>query len=249
MTLDAARLRTAALLLHFDASWRPRLLDEGLLGLSADERALLAAIDARAFRADEERKARAAAAVVDELPVAVAIAGLPRLFSFFCHTAFVDVIDQGAALVPAVAAFLAVGPAHDAARIEGAVAQARRRRRGRGLAAGVDAAAGLGVGAVVHWSALRAGLGPDVAGSVMRGARARWELPTVGEQEGVVVDNALVDPRVAACSHELAVLLEAARSEGRAALLALAVSHGCDDEEAAGLLSELQRDGLLAGGV
>ncbi|MDP2340101.1 MAG: hypothetical protein Q8O67_04020 [Deltaproteobacteria bacterium] len=244
MTIDVRKVRTAALLMHFDAAWVARILDGGDLLLNDDEKALFAPIDRRAFRADEERKARAAAAVVDELPVAVAVAGLPRLFAFFTDPGFLVVIDQGRPLVEAVAAFLG-----RPALIEGSIARARRRRRSRGpftLARGVDAERSLGVGSVALWTSLRASLGPDPAGAVMRGARVTWDLPHEGEVEGVVVDEALTDPRVAVCSQELGVLLLAARSQGRDDLLGIAKLHGCDDDEAAALLLELQADGLLA---
>jgi hypothetical protein len=242
--VNLRKVRTAALLMHFDAAWVERILDGGDLLLTAEEKALFASIDRRAFRADAERKARAAAAVVDELPVAVAVAGLPRLFAFFTDPAFLVVIEQGAPLVERVAHFLG-----RPALIEGSIARARRRRRSRGpftLAAGVDGQRSLSRGSVAHWTSLRASLGRDPASAVMRGARVAWELPhQEADLEGVVVDNALVDPRVATCTQELGVLLMAARHAGHDELVKIAKLHGCDDDDADALLLELQADGLL----
>ncbi len=243
MSIDARKLRTAALLLHFDVSWVSRILDGDALQLNPEERALFASIDRRAFRADPERKARAAAAVVDELPVATAVAGLPQLFSFFSSPAFIDVIEQRTSLVEGVALFL--GPP---AAVEGCIARARRRRRHGGpftLAPGIDGAGALARGTIERWTKLRTSLGPQPAEAVMRGARLRWEPMDPGEQEGVVVDGGLGDPRVASCTHDLGLLLAAARHQGHDALVALARGRGCDEDEAAALLGDLQREGLL----
>ena len=66
MVVNAKKLRTAALLMHFDASWVARILDGKDLLLSDEEKAAFENVDRRGFRADEERKARAAAAVVED---------------------------------------------------------------------------------------------------------------------------------------------------------------------------------------
>lgn len=244
MAVNARKLRTAALLMHFDASWVARILDEGALLLNDDELALFRKIDRRAFRADEERKARAAAAVVAEGPVAVAVAGLPRLFSYFTSADFLVVIEQDQPLV--IRALESLGPV---GRIEATIARARRRRRGQGpytLAPGVDGERSFVKGSVAHWSELRASLGDDPAAAVMAGARRTWGLEVGDEKEGVVVDNGLVDPRVAACSQPLGVLLMGARNLDHDSLRALARSQGCDDdEEADALLADLVNDGLL----
>ncbi len=243
--LDLRRLEQATLLLHFDARWRPRLIEGGVLGLSPAEKALLARTDGRAFRADGERAARAVGVIVAELPVAVAVAGLPRLFSFFADDAFLDVIAGGVPLVVGAARFLDNVPA----RVEGAVAVARRRRRAPCAAVAVAphvAAAVVPDDAVARWAAARDRLGADPAAALAAGQRLEWR----GDGEdvaGVLVCGDPQAPSVARCALGLARLLqrfvdggtlESFRAEARAL--------GCDDDaEADALRDDLRADGLL----
>jgi hypothetical protein len=244
--LDLRRLEQATLLLHFDARWGPRLLDGAVLGLSPAEKALLARTDPRAFRADSERAARAVGVVVAELPVAVAVAGLPRLFSFFADDAFVDVVAGAVPLVVGAARFLDNVPA----RVEGAVAVARRRRRAPCAAVAVAphvAAAVVPDDAVDRWAAARARLGDDPAAALAAGQRLEWRGDS-DDVAGVLVCGDPQAPSVGRCASPLARLLlrfadggtlEEFRAEARAL--------GCDDDaEADGLRDDLRADGLLA---
>ena len=243
--LNLHRMQTAALLMHFDEHWVGRVLHDDVLRLTERERDLLSRIDPRAFRADEQRQARCAHAIVDELPVAVAVVGLPRVFSFFTSPDFLVLLQAGTPLVEGVAQFLG-----SVALVEGSIARARRRRQSRGpctLAPGVDAQS-LPGGTLVCWTAVRNSLGPNPAAAVRSGARGEWkcQVRAADGDEGVIVDHALVDARVASCTPELALLLIAAREGQRAGLLDLARSQGLSDDEAEALLLELQADGLLA---
>ena len=217
--------------------------------ITAAERACFAAIDPRAFRGDVERQHRLVAAVIEELPVTCAVAGLDAVYALF-H----DVEGFGAVVrrrLPVVVHFAArlEAVAGDVARIEGGVARARRRRpRGGGFvrAAGVEVIE-VGEHAVHHWQQQRASLGDrpiDVVGSGRR-------LPRDADDRARV--QVLIEPSdgsfaLANCSAALAGLLralEAPTSDAHA--VAVAREHGCDDDdEARGLLNDLMVDGLLS---
>jgi hypothetical protein len=247
MTVDVARVQTATLLMHFDASWVERLLRAGgdrALPLSDDERALFASVDVRGFRADALRAARAVFAVVDELPVSAAIVGLPKLFAFLRHDAFVDVCAGRASLVEGAAAFIE-GDARTAVRIERAVARAHRRKRrfvGR-AAAGVGVVVDVDAGSLAHYGALRAALAPRPTEAVGQGQRLQWTLPATSEREHVLVQAGALST----CSGPLARLVDAACViDDAAALVARAIALGCDDvDDARALLHDLAGDGLL----
>lgn len=249
LAIDFRRVEHATLLMHFDDVWATRILDGDLLGLSAAEKALFATIDRRAFHADPDRAARACRALVEELPVAVAVAGLPRLLSFFRDDAFVDVITGGIPLVVGAARFLDNVPA----RIEGAIAAARRRRRVPAAAVALAphvAAAVVPVDALARWSDARAALGGDMIAAVAGGTRVDW--PTVDDADGagVVVTEASTNPAVGGAALALACLLT--RLEQGATVSAfrtIACAEGCDDDdEADALLDDLVADGLLCRG-
>jgi hypothetical protein len=248
-TIDVVKVERAALLMHFDAVWQARILEGDTLSLSAAEKSLFAQVDRRAFHTDGERAARAVAVVVEELPVAVAVAGLPRVFAFFRDDAFLDVIVGGVPLVVGAAAFLDNAPA----RIEGAVARARRRHAapaGEVVVAPHVASAPVPADAVDRWLAARASLGADVLAVVGGGRRVPWSDATFGDTvdiAGVLVTGTPSSPAVGRCAHALASLLGHFENGGSCdAFRVAARERGCDDDaEADALLADLVVDGLL----
>jgi hypothetical protein len=234
------------LLLHFDDAWAARILDGGVLGLSADEKALFASVDRRGFHADGERAARAASVVIEELPVAVAVAGVPRLLSFFRDDAFLRVIVERTPLVVAAAAWLDNVPA----RIEGAVARARRRTvapDGDVVPAAHVAVTTAPDDAVERWARARAELGAAVVPVVAGGRRGPWAASVDDDGAGVLVSGDPGNPAVARCALPLARLLARLHmGVDIAAFRAAARDEGCDDDaEADALLADLVADGLL----
>lgn len=241
-------LQQAALLVHFDGVWRDRVLAHGVLGLSDDERTLLAAVDARAFRADDERVARAVAGLVEEFPVAAATAGLPPLFALFRSDAFVDVVCGRLLLVEAAAVALGA-PASIPARIELALAQARRKHTRHRPHNAWCAAAGVGVvdvpaGSLAAFSAARSELGVSPRESLAAGKRLTWSIAASADVETVLITGGA---SLALCAEALGRLLEfAATPRDGASLRARACELGCDsDDEAQGLIDDLVADGLL----
>ncbi len=253
-------------LMHFDDVWVERILDGDVLGLSAAEKALFRGVDRRAFHADGERAARAGSAVIEELPVAVAVAGVPRLLSFFRDDAFARAIVDGAPLVTTAADWLDNVPA----RIEGAIARARRRKHVPTAAVTVAphvAVAAVPEGALDRWASARAGLGTRVVDAVAGGRRVTWPEQPAGQgahggQEthdgtgilvtgtlvtGILVTGAATDPSLAACARPLARLLARVNDGVDVdAFVAIACDEGCDDDaEAGALLADLVAEGLL----
>ena len=245
--IDLRRVEHAALLMHFDDAWAPRILDGDVLALSADEKALFRDVDRRGFHADGERAARAAGVVIAELPVTVAVVGVQRLLAFFRDDAFLRVIVDRVPLVVAAADWLDIVPA----RIEGAVARARRRRRvpvADVVAAAHTAAAIVPDDAVDRWARARADLGDDVVAAIAGGRRVPWAAAHDAGDAGVLVTGTPDNPAVARCASPLARLVGRLQAGVDVdAFRAIARDEGCDDDdEADALLADLVADGLLA---
>jgi hypothetical protein len=241
--MSARALQHVVVCAHHGCAFVDALVDETL---TPAEQAMFRAVDRRAFGADGGRRDRIVAAVVDELPVSVAIAGLPAVYALFDDRACFFPVVQGAAPI-AVAFAAALEPvATDAARLEGAIARARRRpRRVTGLlrADGVEVAC-VDDGAIARYQAARAGLGDRPVESVGGGARlagigngdAAWVLATRGHK-GVELGS---------CSGALGQLLQRCTGIDDDAFVSCARALGCDtDDEASELLAELLADGLV----
>jgi hypothetical protein len=212
------------------------------------ERAAFRAVDPRAFRCDPERQHRAVAVVLEELPVTVAIAGLDAVYALFHDVeGFGAVVRRNLPLVVCFADRL-VPLAGDAARLEGAVARARRRQvRGAGVARGDGVeVVEVHAAALQAWQQARGSLGGEAIDDVGRGRRLP-HLPALGERGFMLIEPANGSWGVAPCSAPLGRVLHAldAPIDERAAL-DLAMAQGCDDEEEArALLNDLVADGLL----
>ncbi len=217
--------------------------------LTDDERACFRAVDPRAFRSDGERQHRIIAAVIAELPVSCAIAGLDAVYGLF-H----DVEGFGAVVLrrlPLVVRFAErlEGTVGDMARIEGAIARARRRQpRGIGYvrAAGVEVV-DVGEQALRQWQNNTSSLGDDVVGCIVGGQR----LPRIGDD--LLRVPLLIEPAegafaIAGSSPSLSALLRALEAPSdEAGAIIIARQLGCDDDdEARALLNDLLVDGLLA---
>ena len=217
--------------------------------ITAAERDCFRAIDPRAFRADAERQHRIVSVVIAELPVTCAIVGLDAVYALFHDLeGFGAVVLRRRPLVPTFAARLVV-LAGDVARLEGAVARARRRQpRGRGLvrAAGVEVV-DVGIGALIAWQADRAALGDDVVAAVVEGVR----LPRRDDDQErgfVLIEPGATGAALGACSAALAKLLAALDDPcGDDDVIARACELDCDDdEEARALINDLLVDQLLS---
>lgn len=212
------------------------------------ERRAFRAVDPRAFRADNERRHRAVTAIADELPVSIAIAGLPAVYALFDDEGGFGAVVRGRTAMAVQFAACLVPRAGDMARIEGAIARARRARAPG--PAGVVRAAGVEVvevqpGSLEAHQAARAALGGDPVTEVCGGRR----LPAPPEAPGrvwLLVSHAPASTTVATCSEALGRLLDGCGAEADDAFVARARTLGCDtDDEARELLADLLADGLL----
>jgi hypothetical protein len=240
----------------------------GLPWLRDDEAALLLRVDARAFRTDPLREARLFAALLEELPVSCAIAGVDVARGFFRSQPFQHAILTDRLVVDAFGDWL-LPRAGGTAQLEQAIALARRRRPRRwhggpdewARAPGVELAR-VPAGTLASFASARASLTAQagVHGTVHElvagGVRVATPDDGPGLEHVLVVDVAGsthqdggAGPSCATCADALFALLSFARDgRSRAALEDEARRLGADDEAAA-LIDDLAGEGLLARGV
>lgn len=238
--------------------------------LSAAERGWLTAPDRRRWGADPLRRSRGLQAVLEEFPVAGAVAaraqGLGALDGFFSAPAFHRCVQGGGSLALAFGEWLARfgGAVAAFAALEGGVARVRRAPPRPAEAPAVDRARSWvaapwvwGVrapgGTLAAWTAHRARLaahpGGMLAGLVEPGYALEKRRLVKSAPEGLLVERtgAGVDEiGVAAASLGLAGLLEALRTPQPWATVAATMRRlGAARGEEAGLAAELLGDGLL----
>ncbi len=241
--MSARALQDVVVCAHHGCAFVDALVTETL---DPTEQAMFRAVDRRAFAADADRRHRAVVAVAEELPVSIGIAGLPAVYALFDdRDGFLPVVRGTAPMAVQFARGLE-GLAGDAARIEGAVARARRPRR---VGVGISRADGVEVarvadGALARYEAARRALGEAVVAAVCGGRR----LPGIGSGDDAVVlatrGPAGVD--LAGGSVALGALLLRCEGLDEAAFIAAARALGCDDDdEARALLEDLVADQLL----
>jgi hypothetical protein len=241
--MSARALQEVVVCAHHGCTFVDALVTETL---TPSEQAMFRAVDRRAFAADAHRRHRAVAAVAEELPVSIGIAGLPAVYALFDDRECFLAVVRGAAPLAVQFARSLEGVAGDAARIEGAVARARRPRR---LLTGIARAQGVEVahvadGALDRYETVRRTLGEDVVAAVCGGRR----LPAIGSGDGAVIlatrGPAGVD--LAGASVALGKLLDRCDGLDEAAFIAHARDLGCDDDDdALALLEDLMADGVL----
>jgi hypothetical protein len=217
--------------------------------LDERDRGHLARLDVRAFLTDPLRRSRLAHAVLLELPVTVATVGMPALFAFFAGTNrhFGAAVRGRGSMALMCAAFFD-DEAPGVARIEGALAHARRRAvhdpppgtlvRARGVNSAQAPA-----GALAHYADARARLGDDVADAIARGVRIAT-LAATSAREHVVIERDAVGH---AAEGVHALLQLATTPVARAQLEAKALTCGADTPaEAREVIEGLVADGLLS---
>lgn len=259
VAVSARALRDLVVFAHHGCAF----VDEVLASdrLSDAERAAFRAVDPRAFRADAERVHRTVGALLTELPVTIAIAGLEATYALLHRRdCFGRVVEEGLHLVLEVADAL-TPIAGDMARLEGALARSRRRRvalASDALGPSIVRADGVEVVAVDDaalpaFERHRTSLGTDkndggakTPADVVAAGMRLPPLQSAGAIGWVLVEGGAVG----GCSDGLATLLAALEAPTLwADAVAIARTLGCDnDDEAADLLTELNGDGLLMRG-
>jgi len=231
-------------------------VDRWLPELSDAEQKAFRAVDPRAFRADSERRLRAVVAIADELPLTIATVGLPAVYALFDDVEAFGAVVRGRVPMAVQFAHCLVPLAGDMARIEGALARARRPRPPMAGRIGRTGCVGRGPGVEVtevqdgaldHARQGREALGPDPVTAVC-GGRRLTPLPHAPGRGWVLVSHGPNGGELATCSTALGQLLDGCAEVGEteAAFIARARTLGCDsDDEARELLADLLGDGLL----
>ncbi len=225
-------------------------------GLAEDERALLRAVDRRAFTTDKFRRARAVQALVEEYPVSAAAIGLTAVDSFLSAPEFHACITGRGAIGLAFATWLK-DQAAGIGMIEGAMA--RLRRMGSGAPA-VPGALMCGpcfaplivpAGTLAWYEATREWLGATPLRRLADHA-PRPGLPRRGLTRRQGEEYALLEARAdggmdlgTASAALVRLLRHAEQPRARPVLEAEAVKRGAGAHEAAEVIDDLLAQGLL----
>ncbi len=257
-------VQRTVVLMSFDDSIAVELQRQrGLPWLDEEESALLLAVDARAFRTDALRTTRLFAALLEELPVSVALTGVEVARGFFTCKPFHHAILTDRLLVDAFADWL-LPRAGPTALLEQAIALARRHRARRRLrlgalarAPGVELAR-LPTGTLASFAASRADLQVRAGEvplheAVAAGARVPAPVEQAGLEHVVVIDaidgaRGAAAPGCSVCADDLFSLLAFARDgRSRVDVIQEARRLGADDD-AQELVDDLVGEGLLREG-
>lgn len=224
---------------------------EPLSELSPAERELLDAVDPRAFRTDRYRRSRLLQACIEEHLVAVAVLtdggrALDRADAFFSDPALHHCVQERDVLTLAFGRWLEakVGPL---ARLDLAVAHARRRRLPRGV--GLTLAGGcwplsIPSATLGYWQQVREALGPEPLAVLVGGTAS---LPPPPSPSGgiswclVRIDSAGAASLDGSAEGLDPLLRHALHPRPRQDLVARFEGAGADAE----LLDELVSDGLI----
>jgi hypothetical protein len=178
----------------YDEGFRARVLS-GEEAVDAADRALVAAVDARAWSTDPLRSVRTLTAILTELPVTGALLGASRALQFFRSAAFHAAIEERGSLVLSFGRWADVGPV---GALELAVAHLRRAQRTRSSPSqGGGASVALGdrfhpvavpLGTLAAYESLRQALGSDPIAAI--GAEPLAAPPPSDEREHLLVERA-----------------------------------------------------------
>ena len=218
-------------------------------GLDDAGRAHLVRIDRRAWATDAYRRSRTLQALIEELPVSSARAGIDQLDAFFSSEDFHSAVQERRAMVLAFARWLEpqVG---DIARLEGAIARARQQspRTGSGLcmAVGVSAVS-LPEGLFSWWQEAKGQLGPTPLCALLESPVELGTPPAGPSTEHYLLDRGSDGGiQLGGGSASLVGLLCAADSPiSLEALADRAVALGAEPSEVSEIIQGLVLDGLL----
>lgn len=221
---------------------------EPVAGLADAERAMLTAGPRAAWGADPLRSTRTLQALLEEYPVSAAVTGLPPLHAFFTSDRFHDCIQSRGRIVEAFGEWL-TGQAGRIAQLELAIARSRRDApptpgclsRAPGLVP-----VSLPEDTLTTWQQLRARLGSQPLNVlVSKGFRpSALPAPSPTTAHWLIERGGDGGVQLGGGSEALNKLLAAAPAP-RETLEAAAVRLGASAEDAAEIIDDLLRDGLL----
>lgn len=244
----AQRLQRLAVRMLYDEGFRARVLG-GDEPIHVEDRALVAAVDPRAWSTDPYRLGRTLSAILSELPVTGALLGASRALQFFRSAAFHSAIQERGSLVLSFGGWAEVGPIGE---LELAIARLRRARTAppppRLVALG-ERFHPIAVpdGTLAAHESLRGALGSDPVAAIATPRRA----PPLGDAvEHLLIERA-ADGSIAigtigeSLYAVLTPLLERPRSEHEVHEQLRALGAG---DEAAEIVAGLLADGVLISG-
>jgi len=216
-------------------------------GLAAADRALLTAVDRRAWNTDPLRRARLVQALLEEFPVTAAVVGVPAVDAFFSSPAFRAMLERRGSMALAFADWIR-GRSGDIAVLEGAIARARRSpRQGPGLqtAPGVIPLS-VQVGTLPFLQRSMVALGPTPAQAVAEGVRLEAPMTTPAQDHLLVEANRKGQVNISPCDRALVGLLHACvKPTTRAQATRHACRLGADPADAQDIVQHLLSEGLL----
>jgi hypothetical protein len=164
------RLQRLAVRMLYDEGFRARVLN-GDEAVDAADRALLAAVDPRAWSTDPYRSGRTLTAILTELPVTGALLGASRALQFFRSSAFHATIEERGSLVLSFGRWAEVGPVGElelpVARLRRAVHSSPSIGGGESLALGPRfRPIAVSQGTLAAYESLRQGLGSDPVAAI-----------------------------------------------------------------------------------
>ena len=170
-----------------DADARVISTSDGAYTLTAEDLALLRAVDPRAWTTDAYRRARLVQALIQEYALTTAMVGIPTVDAFFGSEAFGTVLGHRGSMAEGFGAWLVdrlSGDARQVVALELAVARARRAHRppGEGYVTrcGVEGVV-VSEGTLAAWQEGLRTLGASPLESVAQGMR--WSPPALGKGE------------------------------------------------------------------
>lgn len=213
--------------------------------LTEPERALLVAVDRRAWGTDRYRRSRSVHALIEEFPATAAVLGVAEVDAWFSTEAFARTLASRGSLALDFGRW-AEAQAGELAVLERAIALARRAERpvGSGLVTrpGVEPAT-LGAGTLQAYARIREALGPDPIEALAAGLEP-VQPPEPGPAEALLIERA-PDGAIAisgATEALVALLTYTTTPRERAAVELHAGSLGCDPDEARELVDELSAE-------
>jgi hypothetical protein len=243
-------LQRMAVRLHFDPAFVDVVYGGGAVeGLDEGGRAMLVAVDRRAWQTDRYRRPRALHALMEEFPASCALAGVGELDSFFSSPTFHRMIQDRGSMAQAFGTWLQAR-ARGVATLELGLVRARRSAtlEGEGLvvAPGVVPLS-LPAGSLARYLHTRTRLGGDALTALSTGGVDLGELPALGEGE----EHLLIEPvdgggdlGISQASTGLVRLLTAALCPASPARM-LAVARSVDASTGPAIIDGLVAEGLL----
>lgn len=218
-------------------------------GLSPRDRALLTAVDRRAWSTDQFRRPRLTQALLEEFPATAATVGVAGVDAFFGSPSFARCLEERGSMALHFGRWI-TPQGRGVARIEAAIAAARRwsPAAGRGVQRGPGVVPlSVPEGSLAALGAARSRLGPTPLAALAQGLRAGPPPEGPGDEHLLVTCSAAGEVGVSGVGAALAAVVEAARRPlSRGALLGRMRRLGASSFEARELLTELLGDGTLA---